>query len=76
MDENKHGNTFNVKLKGINVTLIYLGKRYWQPFSGQRGIFVAGLREEIVTSPEQVLQMMEFGEGIENSFSCFSIHAI
>nr|XP_043629073.1 kinesin-like protein KIN-7O isoform X2 [Erigeron canadensis] len=28
----------------------------------ERGIFVAGLREEIVTSPKQVLQFMDFGE--------------
>ncbi|KAM5551725.1 kinesin-like protein KIN-7O [Rosa sericea] len=28
----------------------------------ERGIFVAGLREEIVASPEQVLALMEFGE--------------
>ncbi|EOY08993.1 Kinesin heavy chain, putative isoform 4, partial [Theobroma cacao] len=28
----------------------------------QRGIYVAGLREEIVASPEQVLDFMEFGE--------------
>ncbi|KAF3789854.1 Kinesin-related protein 4 [Nymphaea thermarum] len=28
----------------------------------ERGIFVAGLREEIVVSPEQVLEFMEFGE--------------
>lgn len=28
----------------------------------QRGIYVAGLREEIVASPEQVLELMEFGE--------------
>lgn len=28
----------------------------------QRGIYVAGLREEIVASPEQVLDLMEFGE--------------
>lgn len=28
----------------------------------ERGIYVAGLREEIVTSPEQVLDLMEFGE--------------
>uniref|UniRef100_A0A7N1A6Y7 Kinesin motor domain-containing protein n=1 Tax=Kalanchoe fedtschenkoi TaxID=63787 RepID=A0A7N1A6Y7_KALFE len=28
----------------------------------QRGIFVAGLREEIVVTPEQVLELMEFGE--------------
>lgn len=28
----------------------------------KRGIFVAGLREEIVASPEQVLEFMEFGE--------------
>lgn len=28
----------------------------------KRGIFVAGLREEIVASPEQILQLMEFGE--------------
>ncbi|KAJ7549092.1 hypothetical protein O6H91_07G039700 [Diphasiastrum complanatum] len=28
----------------------------------ERGIFVAGLREEIVVSPEQVMQLMEYGE--------------
>lgn len=28
----------------------------------QRGIYVAGLREEIVATPEQVLDLMEFGE--------------
>lgn len=28
----------------------------------KRGIFVAGLREEIVASPDQVLGLMEFGE--------------
>ncbi|KAI5072315.1 hypothetical protein GOP47_0012421 [Adiantum capillus-veneris] len=28
----------------------------------ERGIFVAGLREEIVANPEQILQLMEFGE--------------
>ncbi|CAM6061067.1 unnamed protein product [Sphagnum tenellum] len=28
----------------------------------ERGIYVAGLREEIVVSPEQVLELMEFGE--------------
>lgn len=28
----------------------------------ERGIYVAGLREEIVASPEQVLDLMEFGE--------------
>ncbi|KAH7315695.1 hypothetical protein KP509_21G061300 [Ceratopteris richardii] len=28
----------------------------------ERGIFVAGLREEIVANPEQVLQLMDFGE--------------
>lgn len=28
----------------------------------QRGIYVAGLREEIVATPEQVLDFMEFGE--------------
>ncbi|KAL3680718.1 hypothetical protein R1sor_023674 [Riccia sorocarpa] len=30
--------------------------------SAERGIFVAGLREEIVVSPEQVLQLMDAGE--------------
>ncbi|GAA0153899.1 hypothetical protein LIER_12027 [Lithospermum erythrorhizon] len=30
--------------------------------SVERGIFVAGLREEIVISAEQVIQLMEFGE--------------
>ncbi|CAA7408095.1 unnamed protein product [Spirodela intermedia] len=28
----------------------------------ERGIFVAGLREEIVVSPEQIIDLMEFGE--------------
>lgn len=28
----------------------------------KRGIYVAGLREEIVTCAEQVLDLMEFGE--------------
>ncbi|EFJ10522.1 hypothetical protein SELMODRAFT_127882 [Selaginella moellendorffii] len=28
----------------------------------ERGIFVAGLREEIVSCPEQVLQLLDFGE--------------
>ncbi|KAH1119369.1 hypothetical protein GLYMA_17G208400v4 [Glycine max] len=28
----------------------------------ERGIYVAGLREEIVASPEQILDLMEFGE--------------
>ncbi|KAI7749505.1 hypothetical protein M8C21_001870 [Ambrosia artemisiifolia] len=28
----------------------------------ERGIFVAGLKEEIVSSPQQVLEFMEFGE--------------
>ncbi|KAI3984185.1 hypothetical protein MKX01_011139 [Papaver californicum] len=28
----------------------------------ERGIFVAGLREEIVATPEQVLELMDFGE--------------
>ncbi|CAN1259809.1 Kinesin-like protein KIN-7O [Linum perenne] len=28
----------------------------------ERGIYVAGLREEIVTSPQQVLDLMQFGE--------------
>jgi len=30
----------------------------------QRGIFVAGLREEIVVSPEQVLELMTAGESM------------
>ncbi|XP_019245888.1 PREDICTED: kinesin-like protein KIN-7O isoform X2 [Nicotiana attenuata] len=30
--------------------------------SVERGIFVAGLREEIVASPDQVLELMDFGE--------------
>ncbi|EFJ34685.1 hypothetical protein SELMODRAFT_81191, partial [Selaginella moellendorffii] len=29
----------------------------------QRGIFVAGLREEIVSSPDQVFEFLKFGEG-------------
>lgn len=31
----------------------------------QRGIFVAGLREEIVVSPEQVLDLMTAGESMD-----------
>lgn len=38
----------------VSVT-IHFGKM-------KRGIFVAGLREEIVASPDQVLELMEFGE--------------
>lgn len=29
----------------------------------KRGIYVAGLREEIVASAEQVLELLKFGEG-------------
>lgn len=31
-------------------------------FKMKRGIFVAGLREEIVASADQVLELMKFGE--------------
>lgn len=30
----------------------------------QRGIFVAGLKEEIVSNAEQVLKLIESGEGL------------
>ncbi|KAG0482418.1 hypothetical protein HPP92_010502 [Vanilla planifolia] len=43
--------------------LLALGHRKLQIHESlERGIYVAGLKEEIVTSPEQVLQLMEFGE--------------
>ncbi len=39
----------------------------------QRGVFVAGLREEIVDSVEQVLGLLESGEGmLINCVSIFS----
>jgi hypothetical protein len=41
----------------------------------QRGIFVAGLREEIVVSPEQVLELMEFGESM-NIFPSAEVYII
>lgn len=31
----------------------------------QNGVFVAGLREEIVNGVEQVLKIIEFGEGLD-----------
>ena len=31
----------------------------------QRGVFVAGLREEIVNNAEQVLKLLESGEGFK-----------
>lgn len=37
----------------------------------KRGIYVAGLREEIVTCAEQVLDLMEFGECNDSVDSCF-----
>jgi len=54
---------------GIFVLLDIL---YNFSLKSQRGIYVAGLREEIVTSPEQVLDLMEFGECNFNffHFSC------
>jgi hypothetical protein len=40
----------------------------------QRGVFVAGLREEIVDSVEQVLGLLESGEGmLINCVSVFSL---
>ena len=33
----------------------------------QRGVFVAGLREEIVNSAEQVLELIQHGEGLTNN---------
>jgi centromeric protein E len=48
----------------------------------QKGIFVAGLREEIVSSPKQVFELLEFGEGmpfirklnLKLFFTCFVGH--
>lgn len=39
----------------------------------QRGIFVAGLREEIVVSPEQVLELMTAGESMNTHLISLSI---
>ncbi|XP_074276777.1 kinesin-like protein KIN-7O [Silene latifolia] len=46
----------------INDLLVPDHRRLQIHESLERGIFVAGLREEIVASPEQVLDLMEFGE--------------
>ncbi|KAJ0984893.1 hypothetical protein J5N97_003249 [Dioscorea zingiberensis] len=46
----------------INDLLVPEHRRLQIHESLERGIYVAGLREEIVTSPEQVLDFMEFGE--------------
>ncbi|KAL2895888.1 Kinesin-like protein KIN-7O [Bienertia sinuspersici] len=46
----------------INDLLVPEHRRLQIHESLERGIFVAGLREEIVASPEQVLDFMEFGE--------------
>lgn len=43
------------------VSFFYL-KNHLEHVNEQRGIYVAGLREEIVATPEQVLEFMEFGE--------------
>lgn len=42
--------------------LVRTDRLFWFLSCMKRGIFVAGLREEIVASPEQVLEFMEFGE--------------
>lgn len=42
--------------------LVLTNRLFWFLSCMKRGIFVAGLREEIVASPEQVLEFMEFGE--------------
>lgn len=49
-------NTYN------NSILPVTNNFFWSLSYLQRGIYVAGLREEIVASPEQVLDLMEFGE--------------
>lgn len=46
----------------INDLLVPEHRRLQIHESLERGIFVAGLREEIVASPEQVLDLMNFGE--------------
>lgn len=43
---------------------IYLQKSF--AFWIQRGIYVAGLREEIVNCSEQVIELLKLGEGLEN----------
>jgi len=44
------------------VIFVFLNALHTFSLKSQRGIYVAGLREEIVASPEQVLNLMEFGE--------------
>lgn len=46
---------------------IYLQKSF--AFWIQRGIYVAGLREEIVNCSQQVIELLELGEGLENELS-------
>lgn len=36
-------------------------------FVFQRGVFVAGLREEIVNDAEQVLELIQRGEGLTDN---------
>lgn len=43
----------------------------YKSLSLKRGIYVAGLREEIVTCPEQVLDLMEFGECMVSLLNLF-----
>ncbi|XP_021744564.1 kinesin-like protein KIN-7O [Chenopodium quinoa] len=46
----------------VNDLLVPEHRRLQVHESLERGIYVAGLREEIVASPEQVLEFMDFGE--------------
>lgn len=57
-----------------SITFVLLDVLYNFSLESQRGIYVAGLREEIVASPEQVLNLMEFGECniIFAFFLCFT----
>lgn len=46
----------------------------WLVLSFQRGIFVAGLREEIVNNAAQVLKLLESGEGLKTKFTGLGIY--
>lgn len=46
----------------VGISICNIDKSYCGLLFMQRGIFVAGLREEIVASAEQVLELLAFGE--------------
>lgn len=48
-----------------NLRVLVYFSIYFFLFPLQSGVFVAGLREEIVNNAEQVLQLIESGEGLK-----------